>query len=101
MKGENIPISLLALVDAGYKTLHFVFPNFGSSEAKTLPIAEIDKWRKRTNSNNYDVYDNQASLLKDSYSNKTQTYTQTNINKKSPYPLFFYNKKQRQTKNLL
>lgn len=47
MKGKNIPISLLALVDAGYKTLHFVFPNFGSSEAKTLPIAEIDKWRKK------------------------------------------------------
>lgn len=45
-KVSCVPISLLALVEAGYKTLHFVSPNFGSSEAKTLPIAERDNWRK-------------------------------------------------------
>lgn len=35
----HIPISLLAFADAGYKTVHFLFPVCGSSEAKTLPVA--------------------------------------------------------------
>lgn len=34
----HIPISLLALAEAGYNTLH-LFPFFGSSEARTLPVA--------------------------------------------------------------
>lgn len=33
------PISLPAFAEAGYKTVHFVLPNFGSSEAKTFPVA--------------------------------------------------------------
>jgi hypothetical protein len=36
----QIPISLLAFAEAGYKTLH-IFPFFGSSEAKTLPVAGV------------------------------------------------------------
>lgn len=36
----HIPISPLAFADAGYNTVHFLFPSFGSSEAKTLPVAE-------------------------------------------------------------
>lgn len=39
MKTEHIPISLLAFADAGYKTVYFSFPCFGSSKAKTLPVA--------------------------------------------------------------
>lgn len=39
---ENIPISVLAFAEAGYKTVHLAFPSFGSSAAKTLPIAEIN-----------------------------------------------------------
>lgn len=36
----HIPISPLAFADAGYNTVHFLFPFFGSSDAKTLPVAE-------------------------------------------------------------
>lgn len=35
----HIPISLLAFAEAGYKTVHLLFPFFGSSEAKTFPVA--------------------------------------------------------------
>lgn len=39
-----IPISLLAFAEAGYKTVHFLFPFFGSSEAKTFPVAGVRKF---------------------------------------------------------
>lgn len=35
-----IPISLLAFAEAGYKTVHLPFPEFGSSDANILPVAE-------------------------------------------------------------
>lgn len=39
----NLPISLLAFTDAGYKTLHLSSPCLGSSDARTLAVAEIKK----------------------------------------------------------
>jgi len=43
-----LPISLLAFVEAGYNTVHLLFPFLGSSDAKTLPVAEElkDSWEK-------------------------------------------------------
>lgn len=44
----NIPISLLAFAEAGYNTVHFFFPFFGSSEAKIFPVAAMqNKLRKK------------------------------------------------------
>ena len=40
MEVYHTPISLLAFSEAGYKTVHFVLPFFGSSEANTFPVAE-------------------------------------------------------------
>lgn len=36
-----IPISLPAFTEAGYKTVHFLFPFFGSSKAKIFPVAAV------------------------------------------------------------
>lgn len=44
-----LPISLLAFAEAGYKTLHLFFPFFGSSDAKTLPVAE--EWKNHEKRN--------------------------------------------------